>query len=154
MAEIIQDWTRFITAQFTPSTLHTAYTYAICAQNYFLAALDVLTQSEASWQTIAITLLALLIALKIFSWVVNAIFSWVFLALRLAFWLCVGLFAVYVYQRGPEGMIEDVNGIVNTWTGEYEKTKRNVEYTKAFYDRGGREAPGGRVREGAGRWWG
>lgn len=74
--------------------------------------------------------------------------------MRLAFWLCVGLSAVYVYQRGAEGVIEDVNGIVQTWTGQYEKTKKNVEYTKAFYDRGGRDAPGGRAREGAGRWWG
>ncbi|TID21536.1 hypothetical protein E2P81_ATG04812 [Venturia nashicola] len=152
MAEMIQDWTRFITDQVTPSTLYTAYSYAISAQNYFLAALDVLTRSEASWQTIAITLLALLIALKIFTWVVNAIFSWVFLAIRLAFWICVGLFAVYVYQRGPEGVIEDVNEIVQTWTGEYEKTKRHVEYTKAFYDRGGRHAPGGRGREAAAQW--
>lgn len=82
------------------------------------------------------------------------IFSWVYLALRLVFWVGVGLFGFYVYQRGPQGVIEDVNGIVQTWTSEYEKTKKNVEYTKAFYDRGGREAPGGRAREGAGRWWG
>lgn len=124
------------------------------ARNYFFAAFDVLTKSEPSLITIAITLLALMIALKIFSWVVNMIFSWVYLAMRLVFWVCLGMFGVYVYQRGPQGVIEDVNGIVQTWTGEYEKTKKDVEYTKAFYDRGGREALGGKAREGAGRWWG
>lgn len=57
-----------------------------------------------------------------------------------------------MYQRGPEGVINDVQGLVNTWTGEYEKQKQKVEYTKAFYDKVGRGAPGGQVvREG--RWW-
>ncbi|QDS74434.1 hypothetical protein FKW77_006204 [Venturia effusa] len=153
MADIIQDWTDFLTAQVTPSTLHTTYCYAISARNYLLAALDVLTQSEPTWQTIAITVLALFIALKISTWVINTIFSWVFLALRLAFWIGFGMFGLYVYQRGPEGVWEDFNGVVRTWTGEYEKARKNVEYTKAFYDRGGRHAPGGRAREGAGQWW-
>jgi hypothetical protein len=70
---------------------------------------------------------------------------------KLAFYASLILLGFYVYQRGPEGVVEDVQGIVNRWSGEYEKQKEKVEYTKAFYDQVGRGAPGGRaVREG---WW-
>jgi hypothetical protein len=91
--------------------------------------------------------------MKIFNYLLNAVLFWVYLVAKLVFYGSVILFGFYVYQRGPDGVIEDVNAFVNTWSGEYEKHKQKVEYTAAFYNQVGRGAPGGRAaREG--RWWG
>jgi hypothetical protein len=122
-------------------------------RNYFLAFLDVVTQSQPSLGTVAVLLIVLLLSIKIFNYIINAVLFWVYLVVKLIFYGSLILFGFYVYQRGPEGVIEDVQGFVSTWSGEYEKQKQKVEYTKAFYDQVGRGAPGGRAaREGS--WWG
>jgi hypothetical protein len=146
------DWGNFILTQFSPSALNTAYGYAMSARNYALALLDVVTQSQPSLGTVAVLLIILLISMKIFNYLVNAVLFWVYLFAKIVFYGSLILVGFYVYQRGPEGALKDMNAFVNRWNGEYEKHKQKVEYTTAFYNQVGRGAPGGRAaREG--QWW-
>jgi hypothetical protein len=59
----------------------------------------------------------------------RAVIFWVNLVLRLIFWGGAVVLGFWIYQRGPDGFIEDVTDLGHKWWGEYEKYSGEV---KAF----------------------
>ena len=57
----------------------------------------------------------------------RAVIFWVNLALRLVFWGGILVVGFWVYNRGPEGFVEDVQGLVEYWLGQYEMYSREVK---------------------------
>ncbi|KAL1791950.1 hypothetical protein ACET3X_009701 [Alternaria dauci] len=77
------------------------------------------------------TVLALLaiffISLKILDMMYRAVIFWVNLALRLALWGGILVVGFWVYNRGPEGFVQDVQGLVEYWLGQYEMYSQEVK---------------------------
>ena len=77
------------------------------------------------------TILALLaiffISLKILDMMYRAVIFWVNLALRLLFWGGILVMGLWVWNRGPEGFVEDLQGLGEYWVGEYEKYSGEVK---------------------------
>ncbi|RYN61251.1 hypothetical protein AA0118_g5986 [Alternaria tenuissima] len=67
------------------------------------------------------------ISLKILDMMYRAVIFWVNLALRLVFWGGILVVGFWVYNRGPEGFVEDVQGLVECWLGQYEMYSQEVK---------------------------
>lgn len=57
---------------------------------------------------------------------VQSVLFWFRLARRLAFWGGLAALALWMWSRGPEGMISDVQYWWGVWNQEYGKEKENV----------------------------
>ncbi|KAF1915188.1 nuclear pore assembly and biogenesis-domain-containing protein [Ampelomyces quisqualis] len=72
------------------------------------------------------------ISLKILDMAYRAVMFWVNMALRLVFWGVVVVLGMWMWNRGVDGFVEDVGGLVDYWTGKYEKYSGEV---KGFRER-------------------
>jgi hypothetical protein len=52
---------------------------------------------------------------------------WINMFIRLVFWGSIVVLGLWVYNRGPEGFIEDISGLAEYWMGEYEKYSSEVK---------------------------
>lgn len=66
------------------------------------------------------------ISLKILGMLYRAVMFWVMLAVRLVFWGAIVLTGLWVWNRGPEGFVEDMQGLGAYWMGEYERYSGEV----------------------------
>ncbi|CAO2650374.1 Nn.00g016660.m01.CDS01 [Neocucurbitaria sp. VM-36] len=69
------------------------------------------------------------ISLKILDMMYRAVMFWVNMALRLVFWGAIVFVGLWVYNRGVDGFVEDLQGLGEHWMGEYQKYSGEV---KAF----------------------
>jgi hypothetical protein len=83
-------------------------------------------------------LAVLFISLKILDMMYRAVMFWVNMVIRLAFWGSILVLGLWVWNRGPEGFIEDITGLAEHWMGEYEKYSSEVK--------GFREAEKGQIK--------
>lgn len=93
--------------------------------------------------TILALLAILLISLKILDMVYRTIMFWVRMALQLVFWGAVIVVGYWIWSRGPEGFIEDVQGLGGYWMGEYERFSGEARALKMQKD--------SQIRQEAGR---
>jgi len=68
-----------------------------------------LTQPDIA--SILLVVVALFISMKVLDMLYRAVLFWINLALRLAFWGGVVALGTWVYTRGPEGFVDDVQGL-------------------------------------------
>ena len=59
----------------------------------------------------------------------RAVMFWVNMVFRLVFWGAIVMLGLWMWNRGVEGFVEDVQGLGEYWVGEYEKYSGEV---KAF----------------------
>jgi hypothetical protein len=57
----------------------------------------------------------------------RAVMFWVNMVLRLVFWGAIVVLGMWVYNRGVDGFVEDIGGLVEYWMGEYEKYSGEVK---------------------------
>lgn len=74
----------------------------------------------------------LFISLKTLDMAYRAVMFWVNMLLRLVFWGAIVVLGMWVYNRGVDGFVEDISGLVEYWMGEYEKYSGEV---KGFRER-------------------
>ena len=69
--------------------------------------------------TIALLLIIVFISLKILNMLWQTVVFWVRLAARIVFWGGLVALAVWMYSRGPEGVMEDVGYWYSVWNDEH-----------------------------------
>lgn len=67
------------------------------------------------------------ISLKILDMMYQLVLFWFNMAKRLVVYGTILVLGLWVYNRGPEGFIEDVSGLAEYWMGEYEKYSTEVK---------------------------
>lgn len=77
--------------------------------------------SQPDVASILALLAILFISLKILDMAYRAVIFWVNLVIRLVLWGGVLILGFWVWNRGVDGFVEDVQGLAQHWTGQYEK---------------------------------
>jgi hypothetical protein len=71
------------------------------------------------------------ISLKILDMMYRAVLFWVNMVIRLALWGSMAVLGLWVYNRGIDGFVRDVQDIAQTWMGSYEKYSNEVKRYQA-----------------------
>lgn len=80
----------------------------------------------------------MLVSLKILNMLWQAFMFWVRLARRVVFWGGLAALAIWMYTRGPDGMLSDIQYWAEVWTTErkywteQEKTVRMARQKPAY----------------------
>lgn len=100
--------------------------------------------------TIALLLIIFFLSLKLLDMLWQAVMFWLRLVRRIVFWGGLALLGLWMYNRGPEGAMEDIGYWFDVWAGEYRYWKEQAETARMVRDRVGN----GRGRGGgAGDGW-
>jgi len=98
------------------TAINTSVTYAI---DYALALASTITGASPSLATIALLVFILFISLNILNMLWKWVKWWVDLALRLVFWGGLIFVVAWVWSRGPDGFVEDLQGLMAYYNEEY-----------------------------------
>jgi hypothetical protein len=60
----------------------------------------------------------------------RAVMFWVNMVIRLVFWGSIVVLGMWVYNRGVDGFVDDISGLVEYWSGEYDKYSGEVRRFK------------------------
>jgi hypothetical protein len=80
--------------------------------------------------TILLVVAIFFISLKVLDMMYRAVMFWVNMALRLVFWGAIVVLGMWVWNRGVDGFVDDVGGLMEYWTGQYEKYSGEVKMVK------------------------
>ena len=132
----------------SPLSAYSSYLQKFTIFSYRLGAafsplLNKLTTSP-DLASIALLLVSLLASLLILDMVWRAVMYWVRLVLRLVFWASAVGLGLWLWNRGPEGVFEDVGILIGVWNEEYKFWKERAEMGEAW-----RKQQYGGTREGA-----
>lgn len=92
--------------------------YSTIIKAYTEPLIKALTQ-KPDLATLALLLLILFLSLKILNMLVNTVMFWFRLAARLMFWGSLTAVGLWMWTRGPAGVIEDMSFWGQAWTEEY-----------------------------------
>jgi hypothetical protein len=87
-----------------------------------------ITQPDVA--TILLVVALFFISLKVLDMMYRAVMFWVNMALRLVFWGAIVVLGMWVWNRGVDGFVDDVGGLMEYWTGQYEKYSGEVKMVK------------------------
>ncbi|KAF2668025.1 hypothetical protein BT63DRAFT_403583 [Microthyrium microscopicum] len=90
------------------------------------------SSTSPSLGSIAMLLIILFLSLKLLGMLYRAVMFWVFLAVRIAFFGSLALAAMWMYTRGPEGAMEDIQYWSGYWTGEYHRWERQAQRASGY----------------------
>jgi hypothetical protein len=110
--------------------------------------LRVLSQPDLT--SVLLLLVLAFISFKVLDMMYRTVIFWVSLALRLTMWGAIGMTGFWIYNRGVDGFVEDVHGLVEHWTGEYQKYAGEV---KRFQSQKEAQIKMQQNRRGAAGWW-
>ena len=96
-----------------------AFGYISTIKSYMFPLLDQISK-KPDLATIALLLIIIFVSLKILNMLWQTLLFWVGLARKLVFWGGLVSLAVWMYARGPEGVMEDVDYWWQVWTKEYQ----------------------------------
>ncbi|KAF2746514.1 hypothetical protein M011DRAFT_495006 [Sporormia fimetaria CBS 119925] len=99
--------------------------------------------AHPDWQTAAVLIVLAIVSLKILGMAYRAVVFWVSLVLRVGTWVSVGVVCWWIYNRGVDGFVEDVQGLGEWWVGEYRRYEGEV-----VREKGRMEARAGKGRRG------
>jgi hypothetical protein len=77
--------------------------------------------------SILLLLVVLFISLKVLDMMYRMVLFWINLALRLAFWGAVLGMGLWVWQRGPDGAVADLQYFAEYWLGQYERYSSEIK---------------------------
>ena len=118
------DWTTYLLTN-NPSLL--TYSNPYLSQFYtiltyvrtYLGLLISRVSTNPDLATIALLLIILFVSLKILDILWQSFLFWLRLARKVVFWGGLAALGVWMYTRGPEGMVEDVGYWTAVWSDEY-----------------------------------
>ncbi len=84
-----------------------------------------ITQPDVA--TIVAVVIIFFISLKVLDMMYRAVIFWVNLALRLVFWGTILVMGLWMWNRGVDGFVDDVQGLGEYWLGEYERYSHEVK---------------------------
>jgi hypothetical protein len=97
----------------------TAYGYLNTARGYILPLIDQVSQ-KPDLATIALLLVILFVSLKLLNMLYQTLIFWIRMAWRLVFWGGLVALGLWMYNRGPEGVGEDIQYWADVWMQERE----------------------------------
>lgn len=89
----------------------------------------------------------LFVSLKILDMAYRAVLFWVKLVVRLVVWGSLAAMALWIWNRGADGFVEDIQDLMGYWMGEYERFKdeakgwQSHEEAKVRYQAGKQKGP-------------
>ena len=120
------EWLDVLRSNLSASQLRTLYNFVTAinnsvsyAINYTLALVSTITGASPSLETIDLLVFILFISLNILNMLWKWVKWWVDLTLRLAFWGGLVVVGAWVWSRGPDGFIEDLQELAAYWNEEY-----------------------------------
>ncbi|SMR43401.1 unnamed protein product [Zymoseptoria tritici ST99CH_1E4] len=123
--DAVQDWAAFLlsdsTLAFAPY-LRQLFGYALLFKSYLTPLIAQISQ-KPDLATAALLLVILFVSLKILNMLLQSVLFWMRMARKVVFWVGLMAVSVWLYNRGPEGAVEDVQHLARTWTGEYQHWK-------------------------------
>ncbi|EOA81888.1 hypothetical protein ACJQWK_05364 [Exserohilum turcicum] len=78
-----------------------------------------MTQPDVA--SIVALLFIFFISLKILDMMYRAVLFWINLAIRLVFWGGILVVGLWIWNRGPDGFVDDISGLIEYWMHEYER---------------------------------
>jgi hypothetical protein len=90
-----------------------------------MAVVDEVSNSSPSLTSLVLLLIILFLSLRILGMLWRALVFWVSLAFKAAVGLSIAFLAVWIFTRGPEGFVEDLQDLGSHWMQEYEKYSRH-----------------------------
>lgn len=100
--------------------------------------------------TIALLLVVIFVSLKILDILWQTLMFWLRMVRRVLFWGTLVVLAVWMWSRGPAGVMEDVGYWVETWKKEKDHWTERERMARMA---GQRQAGLGAGRVGNGGWW-
>ncbi|KAF2472276.1 uncharacterized protein BDR25DRAFT_303001 [Lindgomyces ingoldianus] len=131
--DFVQDYIHVMQNIFPPSLLSTIITITTTTFGIFktlqthLTPLFLRLTTQPDLATILTLAILLLISLKILDMAYRAVMFWVKLIFRLVVWGSVAGIALWVWQRGPDGFVDDVQGLFEFWQERYEEYAGEVK---------------------------
>lgn len=139
----LTDWSSYLFSPTSPlrpylsPVLSTTTSYLPLLKTYTTTLTNALTQ-KPDLATLALLLLILILSLKLLNMLLNTVLFWIRLAFRVVFWSALGLLGVWMWTRGPEGVLEDLG----MWAGRWQQEYRRIQDGQQEVVRGRREAYG------------
>lgn len=147
LTDLFTDWGSYLLSSnnpFRPYILpFLSYTSIIKA--YTAPLLNAVTQ-KPDLATLALLLVIIFLSLKILNMLVSTIMFWIRLASKVVFWGSLAILGLWMWTRGPEGVMEDVGHWSGIWAAEYKHFTDSANQNMA---RGNQQPYGG----GAGSGW-
>jgi hypothetical protein len=126
------DWAAFALSHtplaYTPY-IRQAFGYALLLKSYLTPIIAQIT-SKPDLASIALLLVILFVSFKLLNMALQSVLFWFRMIKRVAFWVGLAALALWMYNRGPEGAVEDVQQLAETWTGEYQHWKEQERVAK------------------------
>ncbi|KAK0247265.1 hypothetical protein LTR91_024813 [Friedmanniomyces endolithicus] len=145
--DVVQDWAaHFLSTHPTQALLLASYTpylstlssALLLTKSWLLHLIDTISH-KPDLATLALLLVIVLVSLKIVDMLWQTLLFWVRLVRRLVFWGgAVGL-ALWLWTRGPVGVVEDVGFWVGAWRVEYAGWKEREIGARGGVGSGGRQ---------------
>jgi len=87
--------------------------------------------------SIALLLVILFVSLKLLDMAWRAMVFWFNLAAKIVFWGSMVILVTWIWTRGPEGFMDDVQDLVAFWSKEYHDLKVRARVEKELRRRRG-----------------
>ena len=86
--------------------------------------------------SIALLLVILFVSLKLLDMAWRAMVFWLNLAAKIVFWASMVMLVTWIWTRGPDGFMGDMQDLVAFWSKEYHDTKMRARVEKELRNRG------------------
>jgi hypothetical protein len=129
------EWADFLFNALTASQLRTIYNAVNTMRVYFAMIINKLNNTPPSLMSIALLLVILFVSLKLLDMAWRAMVFWLNLAAKIVFWASMVLLVTWIWTRGPDGFMDDVQDLVTFWLKEYHDMKMRVRVEKELRKR-------------------
>ncbi|KAK3072319.1 hypothetical protein LTR53_007052 [Teratosphaeriaceae sp. CCFEE 6253] len=152
--DVVQDWAAYAlggdhAAAFTAYSpyLYTLYNTLALIKSWTQHLVEQVSR-KPDLATLALLLIIVLVSLKILNMLWQTLLFWLRLARRIVFWGGLAVVALWMWSRGPAGMVEDVQYWRGAWSHEYDYWKEREQVTRQArqggkYGGGRQQAQGG-----------
>jgi hypothetical protein len=141
LTKICTDWGSYLLSSSNPFRPYILpfLSYTSIIKAYTAPLLTAVTQ-KPDLATLALLLVIIFLSLKILNMLVNTVMFWIRLASKIIFWGSLAIAGLWMWTRGPQGVMEDVGHWSGVWTAEY---KHFTDRTNEKIARGNQQPYGG-----------
>jgi len=137
---MVQDWASYFlgnnAALSSYGYARQFFTIVTTARGYITPLIEQVAR-KPDLATVALLLIILFISLKLLNMVYQTLLFWFRMAKSVVFWGGLVSIAFWMYSRGPEGAVADVQYWYELWTGEYQRLKDQEQVARLLKQQGG-----------------